>query len=413
MNMNCRLLFSLQVVYVLRDTAQTQTTEEPERVYVSERTGRKGKQPHAWRGTHASSCSRCRGVERRSRVVATPGQAAVDELVRAEDNGVGRDRAQECHAKAAVEAAHALRAPERAQAAKVVRLERVGGLGLNLRLDNVGGEHDRVVADAADRARCHDLQRRERLLAAVRRHGLDAELEGAEPGRAAKGLAGERGRVALVHAGDAVGAELAEDGVERARDLLLHLHAALDELDGGHDKRDDAAGHGAGRGQAADRERALAVALDELLDLAVRDEEHGVLKDRAQHGGHEAAVDAVPSLVAHDVLEAVVRAGKLAGRAEVLALQADLDRVERVLDELAGDAGARAGEEVCGLAVERKGREAQQRQAAQQRRRGEGERGRRARGGRRGRAHHGAGEEVAREGALERNDRRALQLVVQ
>src|SRR5690606_4672155 len=129
-------------------------------------------------------------------------------------------------------AAEALLGVERGEAARVLRALAGGGLGLDLRLDDVGGEEDGVVGDAAERARGHELALAERLLAAVAAEQRARELVDAEPGGAADGLAGHRRRVALEERADAVRAHLLErEAPGTDGDAALHLHAALDELD--------------------------------------------------------------------------------------------------------------------------------------------------------------------------------------
>ena len=147
-----------------------------------------------------------------------------------------------------------------------------------------------------------------------------------------------------------------------SRMALLHLQPALDQLHGVEHE-----GHHAARGrhrerQVEDRERrflalsaALRLALARpqqlLLEEAVRREEDGVLRHRADERGRQPLVQPEEALRAHGHPQAVERARvpgghRRAARARGLRLLQHLDRVERVVDQLARKAARRAGDEI-------------------------------------------------------------------
>ena len=189
---------------------------------------------------------------------------------------------------------------------------------------------------------------------------LACALINAIPGEVPRDLSEQHRTVPLVQAiRDAFPLDCLNDAVDGALirpkitiNRVLDLQTALDELHRRQHARHDRARSGARQRQPEEREilalrRGLRAA-EGVLEDPVRQKQHGVLRHRAEERRRQAFVQSFEAIHLHGVLNAVQRAGVLrAGVAlDVLGLQEHLDSVERVVEELAREAAARAREEV-------------------------------------------------------------------
>jgi len=261
-------------------------------------------------------------------------EGAVGELKGGQNDGVGRDGANDGDAISAVETLDALAGVEGLEPPEVVPVARV--VSLDLGLDNVGGEEDGVVGNAAQGPGHHKGGRAKAVLAAVLAHLATRVFVDSKPGSAAEALPGEGGGVSFVEPAKAGAPDGLENAIKGAPiEVGVHLDPALDELNRGENGRDGRPGNGARERELGDGQLLVSLpALDELLDLSVGHEEDNVLHHGAHHRGWETSVEAAQTLVLENIHGALEGVHLLDARGHSLALKPDLDGIKWILDDL-------------------------------------------------------------------------------